>query len=353
MIVNAGGGPVLATPKFIPVFWSNDDATLVTATEGFFAGVGGSDYWAAIGAEYGVGKATSGTPIQIATPVTGTVDDSQIQPWLISMITSDARFSQQLDDNTVFGLMYPSGVTITDAGGTSCPSGFYGYHSEVNVNGKDVPYMVLPRCSTDAGNLAQTTSHEMIESATDPYPDDKPAYFVETDYAYFAYANSGGEVADMCGGNWYSDADLGLVLPRSWSNVAAAAGHNPCMPRPAGEIYFNSAPALPDMVSWGGVTVVGAQIPVGGSKTIPLALFSDAPTGAWTVTATDFLQLMNETPILQFSMDKTSGANGDTINLTIDVPSALPMGADVFLITSTLTVAGVAQKNYWFGVVSN
>src|SRR5206468_11189841 len=105
----------------------------------------------------------------------------------------------------------------------------------------------------------------------------------------------GAETGDMCAqqaSSFTKFAELpAYTVQRFWSNASAAAGHDPCVPSLPGEVYFQSAPVLPDMVSLTGLPVPlkGVQIPVGQSKVISVDLFSDAPTsGPWTVQALDY-----------------------------------------------------------------
>ena len=81
-------------------------------------------------------------------------------------------------------------------------------------------------------------------------------------------------------------------MQRTWSNKAAPAGHDPCVPALPGEVYFNAAPVLNDNIT---VDVIGqtsrckgVKIAVGETKTIEIDLFSDAATGGpWTVAVQD------------------------------------------------------------------
>jgi hypothetical protein len=139
-------------------------------------------------------------------------------------------------------------------------------------------------------------------------------------------------------------------VQRTWSNAAARAGHDPCQPELPGEVYFNAAPVLPDMgqisVQGQSVTVRSVKIPVGGSMTIPVQLFSEGPTGPWTVTASD-LSKGN----LSLSLDKTTGQNGDVLHLTIKVLGAGQGNMEPFIVKSVQSTQ--PQHGDWFGVVTN
>ena len=93
----------------------------------------------------------------------------------------------------------------------------------------------------------------------------------------------GGEVGDLCAqepGAFTQFPELAYTVQRTWSNAAAMASHDPCVPALANEVYFNAVPELNDTITIGGMfTMLGVQIPVGQTKTIDLDLFSDGDTG--------------------------------------------------------------------------
>jgi hypothetical protein len=144
------------------------------------------------------------------------------------------------------------------------------------------------------------------------------------------------------------------TVQRIWSNASAMAGQDPCLPLLPSEVYFNSAPELSDTINLNlfgqSLSFTGVTIPVGSTTTIPLDLFSTAPTtGPWRVTVQDFSQLMQGPQELQLSLDNTSGSNGDKLNLTIKVEQASQYGAELFFIVSSLN----GQEHYWIGAVGN
>src|SRR4051812_39636222 len=57
------GGPVLATPKIIPVFFPGFGFR--TQVVEFASKLGKSNYWKAVTSEFGVGPLTAGTPIHV------------------------------------------------------------------------------------------------------------------------------------------------------------------------------------------------------------------------------------------------------------------------------------------------
>ena len=382
--VKTSGGPVLANPKAVPVFFPGFGFR--TELVDFVPKMGKSAYWKAVASEYGVGELTSATPIDIADAPGATITDAEIQTWLVSRFDgTHPEFGDTPIAGGIYTLFYPPTTTIylgnaptpTDGGveggvpegGTkgprpqaSCKS-FGGYHQDVHIKGMNVSYAVIPQCATfgpltGVDVVTGTPSHELVEAATDPYPISKPAYStVDDDHISWAFALGAGETGDMCAqydSSFYKDAEIGYVVQRSWSNAAAKAGTEPCVPVPASEVpYFNASPRLTDDVSLTIGTTKGITVPVGKSKTMELDLFSSAAmSGPMTVTITSFAGGgMGSTPPVTFALDKSTGVNGDKINVTVTSNSAAAsrLGATTFVITSTVGT----DKHYWAGVVGN
>ncbi len=357
-LVNQAGGKVLATPKLFVIVYPNYPHTQGLIS--FAQKLGASSYWSATTKEYGVG------PIEYAgmkeltgeTPPSD-IDDKGIQKLIADKLTSGALGTA--DTNTLYLVVYPEKTTIHLDSQTSCSS-FGGYHGDtpVTIGGKTNKYAfaVVPTCASFGGlagldDVTGAGSHEIIEAVTDPFPSTdggKDSAYATVDMDHFIWNLAGGtESADLCAQNrdaFYKDSELGFMAQRSWSNVAAKASHDPCVPA-ANPVYFNSAPVLSEDVlftlppSYGGSTVPtkGVKIPVGTSKTIEVDLFSDGPTsGPWTVSAADALVLLGGNDTLDFAWDRTQGLNGEKLHLTITVKakSTIVPGGHPFILKSTL-----------------
>jgi hypothetical protein len=346
--------------------------------------VGATDYWTAATSEYGVGKLTATAPVHLTESAPTTIDDTGVQTWLSDHLTGKADggapFPAPTSDS-LYVIYYPVSTTVTLQGSQSCTA-FGGYHSSAKVNGKDIVYAVVPQCDwkdpagspTDPGyiqTITTATSHELIEAVTDPYPVTGPRTYtglVEPDYTYWEIGFFGYEVGDMC--SWMSTSDfepagLGYTVQRTWSNKAAAAGHDPCQPAlPNEPAYYAGVPVMSDSVTikdqGQSYPTTGIKIPVGKSKTIEVDLFSDVPTGDWTVQAIDYsdANLVNHKPNLTFTWDKPTasgapgptGNNGDKLHLTITVVASDPKySGNAFVIKST----NGTTKTYWPGYVGN
>jgi hypothetical protein len=357
-VVNAGG-PVLASPKFIAITFPND--TLATQIADFSSKIGASAYWTSTTSEYGVGPATS-MAVQETTSPEPSVSDDDIQTFLKSEIGKSLPEPQTGD---VYALYYPEGTTVTLQGETGCNS-FGGYHADFALSaGTTVTYAVLPRCPSQFSDITQldtltgAASHEYIEAATDPMPFANPAWSnADASGGGWAIAGGGAEVGDMCAtlGNVFSKTtDVPYLVQRSWSNAAAAASHDPCVPQGLTP-YFGAAPNLPNSASLSVTTnakqtVNVVSLPVGSSQTIELDLFSDADTqGTFDVSAIDLATAEGGgDPELGFSFDNKSGKNGDKINMTVTALKKDPKGLAGFFIISTLG----SNQTFWVAEAQN
>ncbi len=361
------GGPVLESPKIVPIFFSNDDPNFTASVIDFTNKVGATAYWAANTVEYGVGPATGLPAVVSPEAPTGTIDDAAIQTWLAGKLNSDDPAFPAPDANTLYAIYYPAGlkVTLTSQGQVShsCTE-FGGYHANITLDaahgGMDVAYAVMPHCpgfngQTALETMTSTASHEYLEAATDPFPYTDPAYAqVDNAHIYWLFALGGGETADMCAqqdASFYQFDELPYMVQRSWSNKAAKAGDDPCVPAIPGSVYFNSAPNFLDNITLNlgqPVTLKGAKIAVGETKTVEVDLFSNAKTsGPWTVKAYDGSAFQGGSPQLDLSFDKNSGVNGEKLNLSITVLKSTPYKAEIFYLVSELD--GV--RNLWIGFV--
>lgn len=348
--VISSGGPVLTQGwKVVPVFYSTDSPSMQTSVEAFLKATTGSPYWKATVYEYGAGDYVVEPTVVIQTPPPVTTTDSQLKQYIASQADGTHAPWPKADPNTLFAMFYPSGTTVMLGQSASC-TGFGAYHSDWHLaDNTAFPYAVMPRCQGGIDILSASTSHELVEAATDPFPQTVPAYGnVDADHLIWAFSSSGGEVADMCQLDQDSFQRMvgNFLVQRSWSNASAKAGHDPCVPVIASQPYFNAAPVLNETVTLNfgqTITTKGVNIPIGMSKTIDVVMFSDKPTPPWTVIA----QQTNGSVNLGFTWDVTQGQNGDILHLTIQAKQTTQYGAAGFFISST-------DGNYthrWYGLV--
>ena len=360
--VVSAGGAVLATPKVVPIFFTGDSA-MQTNMEPFLQALVGSSYWTATTSEYGVGALQiEPTIVSSDTPPTS---DAALQTWLQGQLDG-THAGWTYDPQTIYAVYLPDGVSLSTPFGNSCQA-FGGYHEETMGAAGKIVYALLPRCDSSIDTLTVVTSHELVEAVTDPHPDTDGAYqLLDQDHLVWEYA-PGGELGDMC--EYVGMASQRLVgtfaVQRTWSNASAAAGHDPCVPALSAP-YQSAAPMLteddplPDPGAGSGsgggsntmpLTTKGVAIPVGMSKTIDIALYSDAPGADWHLKAFDAAMLYGQPQELTFSWDKTTGNNGDILHLTI-THTASPNGGSEFLISSR-PGDGSVSDSIWFGYVAD
>jgi hypothetical protein len=246
----------------------------------------------------------------------------------------------------------PQGTTITwspsSGGGSSCTQ-FHGYHGELPplASGVKVPLAVLARCPTlpevhvtGIQYVAAIASHEVLEGLADPFPNSNPAYLAVDD-AHSGWGATGAEIGDLCalqGNAFYQPADFPYTVQKVWSNAAAKARKDPCVPEKDGEPYFVAGMKLDN---YGTV-----KIAVGKEATIPIVVYADAPMSAEvTLDAHEYPGHGD----LTATFDKTTAKVGDTVTLTIKSLAVSPQGQEAFAVGATVG----KRTNLFFGIVSH
>jgi hypothetical protein len=236
------------------------------------------------------------------------------------------------------------------------------YHGELAVGSNaHVPYIVVDENANDGKPLLDFTtasaSHEIAEAATNPHVFSDVA-IVGFDPTHVAWQMmvSDAEIGDVCEKNadaiFKGPADLPYALQRLWSNKAAAAGHDPCVPA-ATEPYYGVTPLDLETISvfvndaQTASSGLGYRIGIGDKKTIKVGFFSDqAIDGPWTITAVEgnwFSPASNHR--LTVSVDKTSGKNGDTATITVTANTQSTGLGNAVLVTVTSQAAGLAPHS--------
>ena len=341
------GGPVLTAPKVLPIFFTGDPDRL--EVQQFLDEVGSGNYWRATTSEYGVGPISLRPAVTSTSPPSSSISDDALQAEIATNTASASAPWGAADPNTIYLFVIPPTVTLTISTEICCTS-FGGYHIETTtVNGVTVPYVAACSCPNLLGpgwspvdERTAAISHELIEAATDPFPRSDPAYTGANQANVVWTVVTGGELTDMCvvqpdaygrvpGSSW--------VVSKSWSNAAALAGNDPCVPASTSIPYFNSMPVL-DLVPYGynsPYVTRGLTIPIGTSRTIDLDLFSTGVVPQdWTVDVFSYEEYFGGTPSLSFALNKASGRNGDVLRLTITALRTNPiLGVDPFIVLSS------------------
>jgi hypothetical protein len=358
-VINSGGGPVLSAPRVQAIYFSGHP--FVDDIDGFLARLAASPYWPGVVAEYGVGGLTV-LPSHVSS-IAGpdSIVSTDIQALFARVMDADAAALGPASPDTIYLMLFPATTTVVSSGQALCqPTTASGYHTEAVAGGTSVALVVIPFCTSFPGTklsgvsaLTPTISHELVESSTDPFPASAPA-FLTTDerHAMWAEAVNGGEAADLCENespNLAEVADIGLPVQRIWSNAAAAAGTGPCVPVPAGEIYFTAIPRLPDQVTvqrdGKRFSVPALRAAVGASAMVSVTLRSEGDRlPSWAVGA---LEYHADVATLPHPLPKV-GRSHQTLSLGV-VPSAASAGVFPLIVTSE-DQAGDAV-HFWIGTM--
>jgi hypothetical protein len=344
----------IASPVVVPVYFAGEtEAATVDKTISTWIA---SSYFRSAVSEYGVGAGTTGASIALAETPPATMTQDDVEAFVRSKLDGTHPEMGAVDAATlaskIFVLFYPQATTVSVGTRTSC-SGFSAYHAGATLSdGAIASYVVMPRCAAPAGDATQTdwltsgATQMIATAATNPIPslDSVNAGWARFDADHYAFELAfGGEVGTACAAYVpVKPADLGVAIGRTWSNAAAAAYHEPCIPARDAKPYFVAAPSLGASVSISGVETKGVVVAPASSTKIDLRLFSDAPTDAdWAVTV-DTGGMLG----FNFTVLPGQGHNGDVLSLVIDNEGAT---APVpFVVRSQLGT----RNTLWAGVAS-
>ncbi len=282
------GGPIVQNPVFVNVSWGPNVASYGTQLDGFVSQVACSAEWTSTMAQYtgGSGPLTHIEPgtfwgSVVLTPASNatTLDDSVIKTQIAKWI-ADGKLPPN-DGNTIYSVLFPPGIKITQGGTSSCVSGgFCAYHgTAAGANGKHILYAVLPDqgpgsgCNSGCGsnatllnNVTSVLSHELAETITDP------EVGLATDFAppLAWYDAQKGEIGDICNAN--QGTLLGWTVQKEWSNV-----DNACVAQSQG--FAIKAGSIGIATGQSGSSTITTQS-IGGGSALPINFaVTGFPTG--------------------------------------------------------------------------
>jgi hypothetical protein len=302
-----GGGPVIAHVELVTITFAGFSREQDVISFGDW--VVGSSWLSTVGAEYGVGTGTH-QHVLLSTAAPAKITSPGIGTFLSQQITMGAL--PPADPQRLYMIFFPPETDITD-NQLNCAyfkdQATAAWH--FNVTGSPAfAYAVVPTCKTEElGQVEHAAAHELIEAATDPLPYANPTY------QFPSSAPWAGEVADLCDQEIIEE---GHSVGRVWSNAAATAGGDPCIPSD-GSVYFNVS-ITPDEVH---------MLSDGQAITLDVTGWSTGPTGDWSIMPfTDNGSVFDPLPMLT----KTTIGNGGKAQLTVSVPDFAQSGSWVQLV---------------------
>jgi len=300
--------------------------------------------------EYGVQSARVGTPIVVGLKLDARVTCDGTETWLADQLDGTHPEYGPVDKATlaskIFVAFGPPGAEFTYGGARGCTD-FASYDAGLTLaTGAVAHYVVVPRCAPPRGmTQAKATLLATTASIIDRIGNPNPSLNGTGDTGWAGFDGAAGNGGfGFAGGGLASACSLAVAsfdapspMPRVWSNAAAAAYHDPCVPTPSGA-YFVSVPVAEDVVTLPtGDSAMGVLVPVGGTRTIDVHLLSDGPTpGNWSVST----QLLGNSGF-SFRWDTPVGMDGDTLHLLITAPN--PPRQDVVVIYSTRD----ERRSFW------
>lgn len=315
------GGPVVSQPSVISLLWASDtkDATQTFQPEVSGAVTPNMDTWFAhmtnsahqswlseyntpaqggTGQTIGYGQFVRRQVLpHAATSPSTKVTDQQIQTAIASLVdthqTPAPTFDAAGQPKTVFAVFFPHNVVIDDGTGHLSGVDFCAYHSSVRVaSGAYLPYMVLPDPS-DSGisfgcgpgtyfqNLQSYTSHELLETTTDPQVGQATNYAAPLAWydnnTTFGYDN--GEIADICEAANLSGTVLGTdgvnySVSYAWSNAT-----NECIAQGPTSVPGHVSDLLAQKNGDGSYHLTWTPPQDGGSQVLSYSLYRSAAGG--------------------------------------------------------------------------
>jgi hypothetical protein len=292
-----------------------DDYELQSEVEAFGDAVVASGWYQTVGDEYGVKPGRHVKKLRLG-PAPASLTKSDIAAKILSLINSEDAPPPTTTDNQVLYLFYvPHTVAFKDAAGA------HSYHEVGNFasgpagSSSTIEFPIAVVLDDGSGLAATTTAaaHQLINAATDPYTAPHDGYFTDAPMND-PWSLVLREVADLCDGE-NTVTDLGYVLPRVYSNRAAAANGTPCMPAGPDDTWTDVY-AMPSQVQ---------RIAPGASLVFELIGWStrDLPPWALRTQVTERSNLTEEEMAPVLSDDTIS--NRMEVTLTVHAPiDALP-----------------------------
>jgi hypothetical protein len=341
-IIPSNGGPILAHPNIVTISFAG--YPFESDVQAFGDWVVTSNWLAATGKDYGVSTGAHVMKVVLQGPAPAIASDADTAMLITNQIAANVLPDPSTLVDPLYVVYYPSGTAVQNfESGPGCdPSNTLGgYHWETAMGSTKIPYAVVPTCdSTDAKALTYveaSAGHEIIEAATDPFPLSDPGYGLVSLTDPWG-RSLGAEVADLC--QFQSDVtEAGFTVPRVWSNSAAKAGTDPCVPPPATEtVYYNVSPSQTKVTS--AAAGVKSTITLTGWSSMPIA-----PWGLQLVIWGDFN--------LTASLSAKSIQNGEKVTLDLTVPAGTPAGKQGNVLVYSVRDLASGDYNSWPIVVDS
>ncbi len=283
-----------------------------TEVEMFGDAVVKSDWYTAVGGEYGIGPGTHGPGAHLgAAPASLTRRDIAA---LIKqqMVSGNLPVPPAVGNQLLYIIYIPPEVTR----GADL-EGVVAYHqmSTITPAGTPFPFVVVLDDGLDPVATKLAAAHQLINAVVNPYDPPNGGYYADPPMLD-PWSLTRGEVADLC------DCEPPVMegryaLPRVYSDAAAKTGTTPCVPFVPGETWSDVTPEPLTM----------RRIQRGGTAAFSLTGWSTHEMPPWKLLlrVADFSDLSKEDMRPELSSDEIN--NSATVELTLHAPDAAALGA--------------------------
>jgi hypothetical protein len=309
------GGPVLTNPILVTITYPG--YVFESSIKAFGDALVASNWLHTVGADYGVVAATH-VHVQLTDPVPTAVTETDSQD-MIAAHVADGVLPGGGDamppGEFIYMIFYPPGVQITSLIPSLRCAAFMdetsgAWHDAVVGASPPVVYAIIPTCSKQAvSDIEDGASHEFIEAATDTYPSTQAAYQMLASSPW----SDAAEVADLCEGLQGTVED-GHTYTRVWSNTAAKAGTDSCVPA-AATPYVAVSPSQDEVQMVKPGTTIDVNLVGWSSAASPPPSWS-ASIYAWESYATG---VEGFTPTL--TVKSLNFSDGQTQKLQVGIPN--------------------------------
>jgi hypothetical protein len=322
------GGAILSSIQIVTITFTSDNAQVVQRMQLLGDTITQTPWWSAATSEYCIlpqkttciGKGSNGGHVVLneAPPASLVDTDDGNGSTVVQFIQShiDNGSFPAPGPQILYAIYFPTGTSIKFGNSNSC-SNFGAYHYSATLTPKgggqavETAYALMPRCAGEP-YLATATSHEFIEAATDAHPG-KDRGWVMQDPSFPLLGDENGDLCDHpWGGVFETTVESTFTVQRGWSNQQALAGHDPCAPANANEVWFAAGPVQQEIV-----------LGLGQQTTIPVFGMADGMIADWALSAADNGPYFGSNTALGVSIDKATANNGTVAQLTLKL-NALP-----------------------------
>ncbi len=339
------GGAFLRAPRVVTMTFAADDRATVERLERFGDVVTTTEWWKTVTRDRCaapgdcIGTGAGGGHVRLADTLTRDVTTADLALLLLRAL-DDGRAPRPTADS-LYLLYLPPGIRPVGIAPFCEPSAPRAYHANLGpVSGTDVTpaFAVVVRCSDESEAVA-AASHEILEAVGNPHPGvARGGFQLELRAgATDAFGAAGLELVDPCVLVTQNDNrtfESGYVLQRAWSDTAAAAGHDPCVPSRPGR-YVGAAPDRYEI-----------QINEGHpEERLTLTAFSDEPGADFALSAHDLTEVRGGVRTVDLDLDRHVVNNGTEVHLKVTYRQR-PPGA-VWLTTVAIVATVGVRSSMW------